>query len=123
MPLLPSLLYAPQSYFEAPAALRREVCNGCGSARAKFDFVPDTIYLMPIAEACNIHDWMYHVGRTSADRQEADVVFLGNLMRLIQQQRGVMNWLLRPFRRLRALHYYEAVAELGAGAFFAGKHA
>lgn len=121
MPLTRSGLYAPASYLAADPALLARVCNGCGSARAKFDFVPDRIWGLRIGAACNIHDWMYYCGRTALDKLEADVVFLGNVLRLIERAPGLWNRLLRPLRRLRALHYYQAVAELGGPAFKAGK--
>lgn len=121
MPLTATGLYAPQSYLDAPPDLLARVCNGCGSARAKFDFVPDTVYGLRITEACHIHDWMYHCGRTAIDKLEADVVFLGNVLRIIERASGIVSRLLRPLRRLRALHYYQAVAELGGPAFQGGK--
>lgn len=35
-------LYAPELYWTLTAQAKAEICNGCGSAQAKFDFVPDT---------------------------------------------------------------------------------
>lgn len=111
------ILYAPPGYHDLPPAARERICNGCGSARAKFDFVPDTIFGLPIRAACDIHDYMYFMGETIEDKERADRVFLNNLLRLIDARGG---W-LRSLRRLRAWHYYRAVAALGGPAFWQGK--
>ncbi len=113
------LLYAPQSYLDATQQERDVICNGCGAADAKFDFVPDTIWGLNISEACNIHDWMYyHAAETDEAKQECDRVFLNNLIRLIDERGG---W-LKIFRRRRALKYYKAVKYFGASAFWNGKN-
>ena len=110
------LLSAPGYKALSPAA-KAEICNGCGSAKAKFDFIPDTIYGLIITEACDIHDYDYHVGETEEDRRAADLHFLNNLMIIINMKGGWLRW----FRRRRALKYYEAVRELGSDTFWAGK--
>ncbi len=97
MPLTRDGLFCPQSLLDAPKEVRRAVCNGCGSARAKFDFVPDHVYGLRIGPACDIHDWMYHLGKTLADKQEADRVFLNNILRLIERRRGRIG--IRSWRR------------------------
>lgn len=114
-------LYSPQSYKDAPEGLKELICNGCGSAQAKFDFIPDSIYGLLIKEACQIHDWMYHIGITLEDKQEADRVFLNNLLRLIEAQKGAFNKVLKPLRRRRALKYYEAVNAFGGPAYWSNK--
>ena len=102
-------------------ALRPEekalICNGCGAANAKFDFVPDRIYGLPIGPACEVHDFDYHVGTKEADRLTADLRLLANVLRLINAKGGWLRWL----RRRRAYKYYEAVREGGGRAFWAGK--
>ena len=110
-------LYEPISFTNATCHEKARVCNGCGSAKAKFDFIPDTIYGMSIKAACDRHDWMYHKGLTNADKEEADRVFLNNMLRLIEAG----NKLLKPFRRRRALKYYLAVKHFGGVAFWEGK--
>lgn len=112
-------LYAPELYWSLAPETKKEICNGCGSAHAKFDFVPMYIYFLCITDACNIHDYMYHVGETLADKEEADRVFLNNMLRLIEAGTG---W-LKIFRRRRALKYYEAVTAFGGPAFWSGKNA
>lgn len=112
-------LYAPEAYWRLSPAAKAEICNGCGSASAKFDFIPDSIYGLKIRPACDIHDYMYHVGRrTLADKEEADRVFLNNLLRLIEADNG---W-LKMFRRRRALKYYEGVTAFGGPAYWEGKN-
>ncbi|MBU0665364.1 MAG: hypothetical protein KJ990_12585 [Proteobacteria bacterium] len=112
-------LFAPELYWSLTPEIRTEICNGCGLALAKFDFVPNHIYGLCISDACNIHDYMYHVGETLADKEEADRVFLNNMLRLIEAGTG---W-LKIFRRRRALKYYEAVTAFGGPAFWSGKNA
>lgn len=110
-------LYAPGSYKKATLEQKRRICNGCGQ-KGKFDFVPDTVYGMSIAEACNIHDWMYELGKTETDRQEADLAFLNNMLRLVSAKGGWLKWL----RDRRVLKYYEAVRELGGPAYWDPKN-
>ena len=122
MPQTESGLECPQSYLDATPAARAAICNGCGSAQAKFDFIPDTIYGMSIKYACWIHDWMYNFGRDLADKREADQTFLENMLTLIERDRTWYRWALKSLMRRRALKYYEAVVVFGEGAFRAGKH-
>lgn len=116
-----NVLYAPAAMLNTPIETLCTICNGCGAANAKFDFIPDRIYGTSIAEACHIHDFMYHVGRSIEDKQEADRVFLNNLIRLIERDKN--KW-YKPtmLQRRRALKYYEAVEAFGGAAFWAGKN-
>jgi len=111
-------LYAPAEYVALSPEERAKIVNGCGAAGARFDYVPDTIYFLSIVEACNIHDFMYHIGETLEDKKLADRVFLNNMFRLIEARGG---WLRFP-RRRRALKYYNAVKYFGASAFWEGKN-
>ena len=118
---MPSGLAAPLSYVNATLAERALICNGCGSAQAKFDFIPDTIYGLDISWACWIHDWMYYEGRTIEDKDFADDTLLRNLNHLINNDTNWWRKPLKPLMRRRALKYYEAVVLLGLSAFQAGK--
>jgi hypothetical protein len=111
------MLYAPARYWLLDPEAHREICNGCGPKGFGL-FVPDTIWGLPITEACDIHDFMYAMGETEEDRREADRVFLNNLLRLVE---GGCRW-LRPLRRRRALTYARAVMALGGPAFWSGKN-
>ncbi len=105
------------SYINATQEERDAICNGCGAASSKFDFVPDTIYGLCINPACNPHDWEYHHGKVLADKIRADSLFYTNILRLIKSYGGPLQWL----RERRALKYYLAVKHLGESAFFEGK--
>ena len=115
------LLYAPASFLNASIKELELVCNGCGAANAKFDFVPDRIYGTYIGHACTIHDWMYNEGRSIEDKDEADRVFLNNIYRLIEIDKK--KW-YKPTRlqRIRAKGYYNGVKYFGGSAFFKGKN-
>lgn len=114
------MLFAPDSYITATAAVRLAVVNGCGPGGWKIDLVPETIWGLDVSEACNVHDWMYQAGSTIADKEEADRVFLNNLLRLIEAAGGC--WILKRLRRNRAWIYYLAVHKFGGPAFWAGKN-
>jgi hypothetical protein len=132
----PSLLKAMPGFDQLSELDRFIICNGCGKANSKFDFIPDTIYLLPISEACDRHDFAYHIGKTEADREAADEQFLDNLLTLIEDHtrirlsqlqgwyygpmRGI-EYTLRAARRWRAMSYYSAVRDMGGAAFWAGK--
>jgi len=113
-------LYAPASYVNAPPAVRAEICNGCGTKGLCGFVIPDSIWGLDITESCHIHDWAYYEGQTLADKEEADRVFLNNMLRLIDAASGFgpLRWL----RRWRAMTYYNAVRDLGGPAFWAGKN-
>lgn len=105
-------------YMELSDIERFTICNGCGSAKAKFDFVPDTIYGLSIREACYRHDYAYHIGKTLEDKQAADTQFLKNMLTIINTQSiAILKW---P-RRWRAMSYYSAVCDKGHDAFWSGK--
>ena len=114
------VLFAPTGFKLASEELLEKICNGCGAADAKFDFVPDRIYGTRITSACYIHDYMYNDGVTIEDKEEADRVFLNNLLRLIDRDKH--KW-YKPTRlqRIRAKEYYLAVKYFGACAYWAGK--
>lgn len=118
MDLMLDILSYPQAYAELDEVERFKICNGCGSAKAKFDFVPDTIWGLNITPVCFIHDFRYWIGKTLADKDHADLEFLENLMSVIEHRSiGI----LKPFRRRRALKYYEMVVWQGEDAFWQGK--
>ena len=112
-------LIAPDSFREASVHELVLVCNGCGAANAKFDFVPDRIYGSYIGWACIIHDWMYHKGKTSNDKRVADKIFRKNLLKIISWQE---KW-YKPklLMRSRALGYYLGVKVFGDKAYWVGK--
>jgi len=56
---------------------------------------------------------MYHYGITRADKEKADLIFLENMLKLIDNSW----WGLRFLRRSRAKKYYKFVDLFGWGAF------
>ena len=111
-------LFAPESYWNATPTERSAVCNGCGTAGWKGKLVPDSMWGLNITKVCNIHDWMYHYGKTETERCEADRVFLNNLIRIINAEGG---W-LASLRRYRATTYYNSVHNYGGPAFWDNKN-
>lgn len=111
-------LDAQPGYHELSEVERFVICNGCGAANSKFDFVPDTIYRLDIKEACYRHDYAYHIGKTEEDKKAADEQFLHNILTIINTK---SHPLLKWPRRWRAMTYYSAVCDKGHKAFWAGK--
>ena len=100
------------SYLSATSRQRKNVCNGCGPHGWLGQLVPDTIWGLNISEACNIHDWDYHIG---VDRELADDEFRENLHRLIDRGNPILAYIRRP----RVEVYYQMVRRFG-GAFYGG---
>lgn len=113
------VISAPTSFMSASLYELYIVCNGCGSAQAKFDFVPDTIWGVYIGEACMVHDWEYDQGETIQDKKDADWNFLKNIIGLIYHKSKWYN--PSALMCLRAMKYYLAVRKYGADAFWADK--
>lgn len=114
------ILFAPTGFKLASLEKLDKICNGCGAANAKFDFVPDRIYGTCITYACHVHDYMYNKGVTEEDRNEADRVWRNNLYRLIDLDKN--KW-YKPvaLQRFRVWWYYKLICERGGPAFYAGK--
>lgn len=118
-------LDAPPTYWSCDASIRALLCNGAGPA-GKGWIVPDTIYGLNITEAANIHDWMYVWGEKLDDKNKADMTFLMNLMRIIDERTTripIAGHIMRWLRHRRALTYYEAVATFGTRAYGAARSA
>ena len=112
------VLFAPVGYRVLTPEEKFEICNACG-AKGGFP-VPNTFYGLDISEACNIHDFMYFVGKTLADKMEADRVFLNNLIRIIDARTSV--YILKKLRYRRAKTYFEFVDIYGASAYWKDKN-
>lgn len=110
------LLIAPQSYYNMTEEQKHQICNGCGAPDLK---MPNKLFGLSILEACYIHDYMYNIGRTTTDKNDADLIFLYNLFILIE--RGTSNRFLRWLRRKSAMTYYFAVNSIGIFRFIDGK--
>lgn len=106
-------LYEPKDY------IKDNDCNGCGTGWSA-KIIPNTIYFLSIKAVCCVHDYMYEVGKNIKDKEEADRVFLNNLLRVIEAKKA---WYYPHFlARRRALKYYEAVKNFGGSAFWSGKN-
>lgn len=112
-------LYAPKEYWQLTADAKKLICNGCGTSGWKGRLVPSHLLWLSIKEACDIHDYMYHVGVTLDDKDEADRVFLNNMLRIVE---GQSIWFLRRPRRHMAMDYYGSVRDFGGPAFWAFKN-
>jgi len=112
-------LFAPASYISAPPAMRARLCNGCGTKGLGGWLVPDTLYGLSITPACDIHDWMYHIGLTIEDKESADRAMLNNMIRIIHA--NPCRFLDIP-RKIRAKNYYNAVKWFGGPAYWSGKN-
>ena len=113
-------LYAPKSYWAASPDEVSRVAGGCGPGGFGDFLVPDKIWGLDVSHACRIHDWMYHLGETLADKDEADRVFLNNMLRLVEAAGGP-GWLQR-LRANRAHTYHLAVATFGGPFFWKDKN-
>lgn len=112
-------LLAPVCYWNACPELIEEVCNGCGpwgiGAVAGMK-----AFGVDLNEACGIHDFMYHFGKTAEDKKLADETFLENMYALIdiagQNAPFGTKWITRARKRW-AFRYYNAVVKFGGIAF------
>jgi hypothetical protein len=112
-------LYAPVEYWLLNPEEKSRICNGAGPKGYGW-LVPDTLYGLSIKSAADIHDYMYYVGTTLQDKQEADRVFLNNMLRIIEANTSFkpLAWL----RTHRAYKYYWAVERFGGPAFWNDKN-
>ena len=117
-PIRPKI-YAPISYWELSPAEKEQLCNGCGAKNGLK--VPGTFWGLNIEEACNIHDYMYNIGKTHYDKLFADAMFRLNLTVIIDSKESFLNRTLNLFRHHRAGKYYIAVAKYGNSAFWVDK--
>jgi len=113
-------LYAPERYWNLTAEQHHAFTNGCGTGGWKGELIPETVWGLSVSDACDIHDFMYAVGATIADKEEADRVFLNNMLRIIDAAGG-FSW-LKALRRRRAHVYFEAVSHFGGPAFWNDKN-
>lgn len=112
-------LFAPEEFWKLTPAALASIVNGCGPAGWKVKLIPNHLLGLSIKKACDIHDFMYYMGKTQADKDEADRVFKNNMLRIIEADSCR---LLKPIRRRLAKGYYEAVHDFGGPAFWVGKN-
>ena len=112
-------IYAPITYWELSPEEKKEICNGCGAKNGLK--VPDTFWGLNIEEACNIHDYMYNIGKTHYDKLFADAMFRLNLTVIIDAKETFKDKLFSVLRHYRAGTYYIAVAKYGNYSFWKDK--
>ena len=113
-------LFAPPEFWGLSQDEKSEICNGMGAKDSLLSaLIPNTFFGLDMTICADIHDYMYFVGKTIEDKNEADRSFLNNMLRVINSKsaNGFMRWI----RRRRAMQYYNAVAEFGGPAFWDGK--
>ena len=112
-------LYAPLSYWQGlKDGKTKKICNGCG-AKKGIKFSP-LFFGLNMTMCCDIHDWMYHEGKSNNDKEIADRVFLNNMLRVIEAKPS--NSFIKSLRKSRAKSYYIAVKLFGGNAFWDGKN-
>lgn len=112
-------LYAPEEFWTLPAGIKARICNGCGRDGWKGKLIPDHLLFLSITAACDIHDFMYYIGKTLDDKEAADRVFLNNMLRIIESDSV---WILKRSRRHLAVDYYGSVVDFGGPSFWADKN-
>jgi hypothetical protein len=115
-------LYAPKEYWNAIDAKTdlSSIINGCGTNDWKGELIPESFLGLSITPACNIHDWMYYYGENNQDKEEADRVFLNNMVRIINNDSDDI--FLKIARLAEAKIYHEMVKDFGRAAFWEGKN-
>jgi len=101
-------LISPQTYNTLSENKKRDICTGCGTKEFP---IPNKILGVDIQEACNIHDYMYHIGETLADKERADSVFLYNMIISINNHNSIK--IQQYFQYLIAMYYYKLVVRHG----------
>ena len=112
------LLYAPAEYWELSPESKKEICNGVGPKGFGW-IIPETVWGLSMTEAADIHDYMYHIGEILKDKEEADNIFLSNMIIIIEKETW-FDW-VKKIRLNRANLMYKAVDKFGKTAFWAGK--
>ena len=117
--MIKNRLEAPEAYWKLSKVEKKRICNGCGPSGWLGTFVPDTVIFLSISAACDIHDYMYEVGKTIEDKDRADKMFLENMKAIIEKE-TYFSW-LKSLRIKRANYNYNVVCEHGESYFWANK--
>jgi hypothetical protein len=97
--------------------MKADATGGCGPGGPGDILVPDTMYCLSVKASCCIHDWMYHWGETTEEKERADNIFLNNMIRQIKSAHSP--GFLENLRLRRAKTYYNMVSWFGGPSFFA----
>jgi len=115
---------------ENPEKLK-DICNGVGSkvgaGKLIYHFIPNTIYLLDITPASDIHDFDYtypdkfdSLTEAYAYKRMADDRFYDNVLKLIDKHSS--NPIIKFLRKRRAKEYFFALTEFGLSSFLKGKN-
>ncbi len=102
----------------------KDISNGCGPASMKVKLIPDSILDCDFFPACCGHDATYYFGQDEWDKEEADILFLANMLREVNRQfpgDGLIERLKRKTARHAAWEYFVAVADWGKKSFWKDK--
>ena len=98
-----------------PLCGEKNIANGMGPSG---QWYTSMIKLLPSSKllkgAANIHDCLYHLGKTEKDRKRADEIFLNTMKKIIKK--SVSRW-RRPLYYSHAYRNYLAVRWFGKDAF------
>ena len=115
-------LYAPETYWKLTADAVLEISNGCGG-KGVGALVPNKFITLNVRPACDIHDYMYHVGEGDKGKLDADEVFLYNLVRICDERyiESKRRWLYK-IRLWMCRKYYNVVKDFGGKWYWANKN-
>lgn len=109
------VLYADANYWKLTEEEKAQICNGCGSKGAWYNFlIPSRAF----DECCHIHDYDYSIGKTEKEKRLADRRFMQNMKRVV---RATKNRFLKKWRALKAKAFYKGVKNFGDEAYWSDK--
>lgn len=108
------LLDVPQGFSESDELYLFYCCNGCGSATAKFDYVPDSIFGLCITAACHLHDFEYEHAYTLGEKLTADERFRVNIHKIVDADRSW--WRSKAKMKNKFEFYFTMVRKAGVEA-------
>lgn len=122
-------IFIPKEFKETPTWVVKQIVNGCGPKEIGSYWIPNSIWGITIRIACDIHDFEYYVGETEEDKKSADLTFLNNMIRLIEDteynkifQKLRIDKFLKVLAKRTAKKYYYFVSEYGGPAFWDNKN-
>lgn len=115
-------LYAPETFWKLSPDILSDISNGCGG-KGVGALVPNSFFSLNVRPACDIHDYMYHVGEGDAGKVDADEVFLYNLTRIVDAKynKERRRWLYK-LRLMLCRRYYAVVRDFGGKWYWANKN-
>ena len=119
MLLMSHSLEGLRSFVKVPLSELALICNGCGAADSKWDYIPDRIIGSYIGHACFLHDWEYYLGTTKKEKEEADQRFKRNLLKIIKIKSTSI--VIIALKYSIACLYYFGVKKFGKKAFWRNK--